>query len=169
VPAPRPPPLSLPRPTPIERVQNFWQRVSEGRRRRRSIGPSCRRRALHLPASRQGRRVEPKSASSPAGSGPWPVISRFSGRSEQAYPRAPRSSPRRVRPASFSSEKPHYEFLAALLFLFLLALELADKVIMKRDLGLPAKIQSWLVAFGSPPAIPGRRSRLLDPPQIPSQ
>jgi sigma-B regulation protein RsbU (phosphoserine phosphatase) len=45
-----------------------------------------------------------------------------------------------------------FEFLAALLFLLLLSLELADKVIMKRDLEIAREIQSWLVP-SEPPAI----------------
>jgi phosphoserine phosphatase RsbU/P len=45
-----------------------------------------------------------------------------------------------------------FEFLAALLFLLLLSLELADKVIMKRDLEIAREIQSWLVP-SEPPLI----------------
>ncbi len=45
-----------------------------------------------------------------------------------------------------------FELFAALLFLLLLALELADKVIMKRDLEIAREIQSWLVP-SEPPAI----------------
>ncbi len=46
------------------------------------------------------------------------------------------------------------EFIAALLFLLLLSLELADKVIMKRDLEIAREIQTWLVP-SEPPVIPG--------------
>jgi phosphoserine phosphatase RsbU/P len=46
----------------------------------------------------------------------------------------------------------NFEFLAALLFLLLLSLELADKVIMKRDLEIAREIQSWLVP-SEPPLI----------------
>ncbi|MGB2664683.1 MAG: PP2C family protein-serine/threonine phosphatase [Candidatus Acidiferrum sp.] len=45
------------------------------------------------------------------------------------------------------------EFIAALLFLLLLSLELADKVIMKRDLEIAREIQAWLVP-SEPPMIP---------------
>jgi sigma-B regulation protein RsbU (phosphoserine phosphatase) len=45
------------------------------------------------------------------------------------------------------------QFLAAMLFLFLLSLELADKVIMKRDLEIAREIQAWLVP-SEPPVIP---------------
>jgi phosphoserine phosphatase RsbU/P len=44
--------------------------------------------------------------------------------------------------------------IAALLFLFLLALELADKVTMKRDLEIAREIQSWLIP-SHPPTVPG--------------
>jgi phosphoserine phosphatase RsbU/P len=46
------------------------------------------------------------------------------------------------------------EFLAALLLLLLLSLELADKVVMKRDLEIAREIQTWLVP-SEPPVIPG--------------
>lgn len=45
------------------------------------------------------------------------------------------------------------DFLAALVFLLLLSLELADKVIMKRDLEIAREIQTWLVP-SAPPLIP---------------
>src|SRR2546427_12179308 len=41
--------------------------------------------------------------------------------------------------------------VAALLFLLLLSLELADKVTMKRDLEIAREIQSWLVPSQAPP------------------
>jgi sigma-B regulation protein RsbU (phosphoserine phosphatase) len=46
-----------------------------------------------------------------------------------------------------------YEFFAALLFLLLLSLELADKITMKRDLEIAREIQAWLVP-STPPMIP---------------
>jgi phosphoserine phosphatase RsbU/P len=46
------------------------------------------------------------------------------------------------------------EFVSALLLLFLLSLELADKVIMKRDLEIAREIQTWLVP-SHPPDVPG--------------
>src|SRR5208283_2842448 len=62
------------------------------------------------------------------------------------------------------SQNSHYEFFGALLFLFLLALELADKVIMKRDLEIAREIQSWLVP-SEPPAIPGAEVAFWTRPQ----
>lgn len=47
----------------------------------------------------------------------------------------------------------YYEF-AAIAFFILLALELADRVIMKRDLEIAREIQRWLVPH-APPEIPG--------------
>ena len=47
---------------------------------------------------------------------------------------------------------PH--FWAALLLLLLLMLEIADRVVMKRDLQIAREIQTWLLP-GAPPPIPG--------------
>jgi phosphoserine phosphatase RsbU/P len=47
-----------------------------------------------------------------------------------------------------------FEWLSALLLLLLLSLELADKVIMKRDLEIAREIQTWLVP-SRPPEVPG--------------
>jgi hypothetical protein len=57
-----------------------------------------------------------------------------------------------------------WEFFAAILFLFLLALELADKVIMKRDLEIAREIQTWLVP-SEPPAIPDAEVAFWTRPQ----
>jgi serine phosphatase RsbU (regulator of sigma subunit) len=48
----------------------------------------------------------------------------------------------------------NFDALAALLFLLLLSLELADKVTMKRDLEIAREIQSWLVP-SQPPKVAG--------------
>jgi serine phosphatase RsbU (regulator of sigma subunit) len=45
-------------------------------------------------------------------------------------------------------------FWAALLLLLLLMLEIADRVVMKRDLQIAREIQTWLLP-GNPPQIPG--------------
>ncbi len=45
-------------------------------------------------------------------------------------------------------------FWAALLLLLLLILEIADRVVMKRDLQIAREIQTWLLP-GAPPKIPG--------------
>jgi hypothetical protein len=46
------------------------------------------------------------------------------------------------------------EFVGALLILFVLVLEIADRIIMKRDLEIAREIQRWLVPE-RPPAVPG--------------
>ena len=56
------------------------------------------------------------------------------------------------------------EFLAALVFMLLLSLELADKVIMKRDLEIAREIQSWLVP-SEPPIIAGAEIAFWTRPQ----
>jgi sigma-B regulation protein RsbU (phosphoserine phosphatase) len=47
-----------------------------------------------------------------------------------------------------------FEWFSALLLLLLLSLELADKVVMKRDLEIAREIQTWLVP-SQPPDVPG--------------
>lgn len=56
------------------------------------------------------------------------------------------------------------EFVAALLFLLLLSLELADKVVMKRDLEIAREIQTWLVP-SKPPEIPNAEVSFHTRPQ----
>ena len=55
-------------------------------------------------------------------------------------------------------------FVSAILFLLLLSLELADKVIMKRDLEIAREIQTWLVP-SEPPAIPNAEVAFWTRPQ----
>jgi sigma-B regulation protein RsbU (phosphoserine phosphatase) len=57
-----------------------------------------------------------------------------------------------------------WEIFAAILFLLLLSLELADKVTMKRDLEIAREIQSWLVP-SVPPTIPGAEVAFSTRPQ----
>ena len=47
-----------------------------------------------------------------------------------------------------------YRFLGALVLLLLLFLEVADRVVMKRDLQIAREIQTWLLP-SRPPAVPG--------------
>ncbi len=56
------------------------------------------------------------------------------------------------------------ELFAAILFLLLLSLELADKVTMKRDLEIAREIQSWLVP-SQPPEVPGANIAFATRPQ----
>lgn len=48
----------------------------------------------------------------------------------------------------------NFHFWAALLLFILLMLEIADRVVMKRDLQIAREIQTWLLP-GAPPQIPG--------------
>jgi sigma-B regulation protein RsbU (phosphoserine phosphatase) len=57
-----------------------------------------------------------------------------------------------------------YLFFGILILLLLLALELADKVIMKRDLEIAREIQSWLVP-SKPPDVPGGDIAFFTRPQ----
>jgi sigma-B regulation protein RsbU (phosphoserine phosphatase) len=55
-----------------------------------------------------------------------------------------------IHGSSNSSPGMNFEVAAALLLLLLLSLELADKVIMKRDLEIAREIQAWLVPSTAP-------------------
>src|SRR6266480_1936427 len=57
-----------------------------------------------------------------------------------------------------------FELFAALIFLLLLSLELADKVTMKRDLEIAREIQMWLVP-SEPPNVPGADIAFATRPQ----
>jgi sigma-B regulation protein RsbU (phosphoserine phosphatase) len=58
----------------------------------------------------------------------------------------------------------NFEIVAAILFLLLLSLELADKVTMKRDLEIAREIQTWLVP-SQPPEVPGANIAFATRPQ----
>jgi len=57
-----------------------------------------------------------------------------------------------------------FELIAALAFLLLLSLELADKVTMKRDLEIAREIQTWLVP-SQPPEVAGAQIAFATRPQ----
>jgi phosphoserine phosphatase RsbU/P len=58
----------------------------------------------------------------------------------------------------------NFEIAAAILFLLLLSLELADKVTMKRDLEIAREIQTWLVP-SQPPEVTGANIAFATRPQ----
>lgn len=58
------------------------------------------------------------------------------------------------RSRNFEFQMPNLAGLGAILFLVLLALELADRVTMKRDLEIAKEIQTWLMP-ATPPQVPG--------------
>ena len=66
--------------------------------------------------------------------------------------------------AEHNSVQVNYEFFSALLFFLLLSLELADRVIMKRDLEIAREIQTWLVP-SEPPLIPNAEVAFCTRPQ----
>jgi sigma-B regulation protein RsbU (phosphoserine phosphatase) len=66
--------------------------------------------------------------------------------------------------ADHSSVEVRFQLFAAFIFLFLLSLELADKVTMKRDLEIAREIQSWLVP-SVPPAVPNADVAFATRPQ----
>ena len=63
-----------------------------------------------------------------------------------------------------TSLQVNFDAVAALLFLILLSLELADKVVMKRDLEIAREIQSWLVPSEAP-VIPNAQVAFSTRPQ----
>ncbi len=158
-------PASLPRnPSVIAHAQNFWHRVSEGR----ALDDLWAQFAADARSSYgfYGKDVDwGEIRKLPRWRRPWPVIS------QSFWALLNKLSPARrvlllvgLVLLFFSNEKNHYEFIAILLFLFLLFLELADKVIMKRDLEIAREIQSWLVP-SEPPEIPGAEVAFWTRPQ----
>ena len=160
--APSTPGTSAPRQAPLRRVQSFWQRVSEGR----ALDDLWNQFAADARSSYgfYGKDVD------------WEQLEKLP-RWKRAFPLVRQffwALMNKLTPARrvlllvalvmllFSGVKVHQgdqsvgvnlDFVAALLFLFLLSLELADKVIMKRDLEIAREIQTWLVP-SEPPAIP---------------
>ena len=161
--APPTPGLSEPRPSPTTRLGNFWQRVSEGRR----IDDLWSQFAADARSSYgfYGKDVD------------WDEVNQLS-RWKRPFRVAKQlfwAMMNKLTPArrvlflaavgllfisGFHWEVSHnntveikYEFFAALLFLLLLSLELADKITMKRDLEIAREIQAWLVP-STPPMIP---------------
>lgn len=63
-----------------------------------------------------------------------------------------------------TSLQVNFDAIAAVLFLILLSLELADKVVMKRDLEIAREIQSWLVPSLAP-TIPNAQVAFATRPQ----
>ncbi len=152
------------RPSLIGQVQNFWHRVSEGR----AIDDLWSQFAADARSTYgfYGKDVDwDEIQKLPRWKRPWPIISQF------FWALLTKLSPARrvlllvgLVLLVFSNQKNQYEFIAILLFLFLLFLELADKVIMKRDLEIAREIQSWLVP-SEPPSIPGAEVAFWTRPQ----
>jgi serine phosphatase RsbU (regulator of sigma subunit) len=171
--APPTPGTAAPRQAPIERVQNFWQRVSEGR----ALDDLWNQFAADARSSYgfYGKDVD------------WEEIQKlprwkraFSVARQFFWALMNKLSPARrvlllvalvmllVADVKFKNDQGsadiNLQFIAALLFLFLLSLELADKVIMKRDLEIAREIQTWLVP-SEPPLIPDAEVAFWTRPQ----
>jgi serine phosphatase RsbU (regulator of sigma subunit) len=162
-----------PRPTAIEHLHNFWQRVSEGR----AVEDLWSQFAADARSSYgfYGKDVDwDEIRKLPRWKRPLPVISQFFWALLNKLTPA-----RRVLllvalvllflsgiqfQVNNQSATLKFEFLAAVLFLLLFSLELADKVTMKRDLEIAREIQSWLVP-SEPPVIPGAEVAFWTRPQ----
>jgi phosphoserine phosphatase RsbU/P len=160
--APSTPGASAPRQAPLRRVQSFWQRVSEGR----ALDDLWNQFAADARSSYgfYGKDVDWEQLEKlPRWKRAFPLVRQF------FWALMNKLTPARrvlllvaLAMLLFSGVNVHqsnksvdvnFDFVAALLFLFLLSLELADKVIMKRDLEIAREIQTWLVP-SEPPAIP---------------
>jgi serine phosphatase RsbU (regulator of sigma subunit) len=172
--APPTPGAAAPRQAPLKRVQNFWQRVSEGR----ALDDLWNQFAADARSSYgfYGKDVAWEEIQKlPRWKRAFPVVRQF------FWALMNKLSPARrvlllvglvmllVADVKFSGGDKgnvdiNLQFLAALLFLFLLSLELADKVIMKRDLEIAREIQTWLVP-SEPPVIPNAEVAFWTRPQ----
>ena len=162
-----------PRATPAQRVEGFWQRVSEGRR----LDDLWSQFAADARSSYSfyGKDVDWEQMNKlPAWKRPFRIAGQlFWAMMNKLTPA------RRVLllvalallflsgmhfQVNNNSAEINFEFFAALLFLLLLSLELADKVIMKRDLEIAREIQTWLVPSEAP-AIPNAEVAFWTRPQ----
>ena len=155
------------------RVYDFWQRVSEGR----DVDDLWSQFAADAQSSYgfYGKDVDWEEINKlPIWKRPFPILRQF------FWALMNKLSPARrvlllvaiglllVSGIKFQSNNQsveiNFEFIAAILFLLLLSLELADKVVMKRDLEIAREIQSWLVP-SDPPAILGAEIAFSTRPQ----
>ena len=157
------PSASEPRPAPTSRLGNFWQRVSEGRR----IDDLWSQFAADARSSYgfYGKDVDWDEVNKlPRWKRPFPIVKQLFWAMMNKLTPARRvllliafvllaASGFRFEVANNNTVEFQYQFFAALLFLLLLSLELADKITMKRDLEIAREIQAWLVP-STPPAIP---------------
>ncbi|MGB7848580.1 MAG: PP2C family protein-serine/threonine phosphatase [Candidatus Acidiferrum sp.] len=161
------------RPTPKERVQTFWQRVSEGRR----LDDLWSQFAADARSSYSfyGKDVDWEQINKlPAWKRPFRVAGQLFWAMMNKLTPARRVLLLTALVLLFLSgmhfqvdnnkSDINFEFFAALLFLLLLSLELADKVIMKRDLEIAREIQTWLVP-SEPPVIPDAEAAFWTRPQ----
>jgi serine phosphatase RsbU (regulator of sigma subunit) len=158
-----PPGTSEPRTAPTSRLGNFWQRVSEGRR----IDDLWSQFAADARSSYgfYGKDVDWDEVNKlPRWRRPFPILKQLFWAMMNKLTPARRvllliafvllaASGFRFEVVNNNTVEFQYQFFAALLFLLLLSLELADKITMKRDLEIAREIQAWLVP-STPPSIP---------------
>ena len=171
--APPTPGTAAPRQAPLARVQSFWQRVSEGR----ALDDLWNQFAADARSSYgfYGKDVDWEEIQKlPRWKRVFSVVRQF------FWALMSKLSPARrvlllvglvmllVADVKFKngqgSADINLQFIAAALFLFLLSLELADKVVMKRDLEIAREIQTWLVP-SEPPVIPNAEVAFWTRPQ----
>jgi sigma-B regulation protein RsbU (phosphoserine phosphatase) len=159
-----PPGVSEPPPAPHSRLGTFWQRVSDGRH----IDDLWSQFAADARSSYgfYGKDVDWDEVNKlPRWRRPFPIVKQLFWALMNKLTPARRvllliafgllaASGFRFEVVHNNTVEFEYEFFAALLFLLLLSLELADKITMKRDLEIAREIQSWLVP-STPPVIPG--------------
>jgi phosphoserine phosphatase RsbU/P len=166
--APPTPGVSVPpsRPSGVDRLRQFWQRVSEGRQ----IDDLWSQFAADARASYgfYGHDVDWEEIQRlPRWRRPLHVARQF------FWALLLKMSPARrvlllialvmLVVSGFRSDV-NFEIIAAVLFLLLLSLELADKVTMKRDLEIAREIQTWLVP-SQPPEVTGADIAFATRPQ----
>jgi len=156
------PGTAAPRQALLERVQNFWQRVSEGR----ALDDLWNQFAADARSGYgfYGKDVDWEEIQKlPRWKRAFPVVRQFFWALMNKLSPARRVlllvalvmllfSNVRISSGNQGNVDVNLQFVSAILFLFLLSLELADKVIMKRDLEIAREIQTWLVP-SQPPAI----------------
>jgi sigma-B regulation protein RsbU (phosphoserine phosphatase) len=161
-PAPTVPGQTAPRQKPTQRVATFWQRVSEGR----DLDDLWSQFAADARSSYSfyGKDVDWDEVNKlPTWKRPFRVAGQLFWAMMMKLTPARRVllllaivllviSGIRVQTGNFNADID-FKLISALIFLLLLSLELADKVIMKRDLEIAREIQTWLVP-SEPPAIP---------------
>jgi phosphoserine phosphatase RsbU/P len=164
---------SAARPTPTQRAQGFWERVSEGRR----LDDLWSQFAADARSSYgfYGKDVDWDAVNKlPRWKRPLRVARQLFWAMMMKLTPARRVllllalvllviSGIKIQSDNFNSDVD-FRLLSALMFLLLLSLELADKVIMKRDLEIAREIQTWLVPSEAP-VIPGAEVAFSTRPQ----
>ena len=167
--APPTPGVSSPRPPlhAVDRVRNFWQQISEGRQ----IDELWSQFTADARASYgfYMREVDSEELRIDRGFNRWFRIAKT-----LFWSLLMKMTPARrvlllvafvmLVMSGLNAFDVRFEIVAAVLFLLLLSLELADKVTMKRDLEIAREIQTWLVP-SQPPEVAGANIAFATRPQ----